>query len=48
LVKVFIKDGTRKEKGRRLSTDSVIALDENNEFFRSVEEAFDKAEREDD
>ena len=48
LVKVFIKDGTRKEKGRRLATDSVIALEENNEFFRSVEEAFDKAEREDD
>ena len=48
LVKVFIKDGQRKEKSRKLPTACVLKLEDNILFHDEVEQAFDRAEQEDD
>ena len=48
VVKIFITDGERKEKARKLPAACVLKLEDDKDFRRAVEEAFDKAEQEDD
>ena len=46
VVKIFITDGERKEKARKLPAACVLKLEDDKDFRRAVEEAFDKAEQE--
>ena len=48
VVKIFITDVERKEKARKLPAACVLKLEDDKDFRRAVEEAFDKAEQEDD
>ena len=48
LVKVFIKDGQRKEKSRMLPPALSQKLEADKNFYSEVEEAFTMAESEDD
>ena len=47
LVKVFIHDGQRKEKARKLPAACVDKLADNDQFWIAVEEALDESARDD-